>query len=138
MPYPKKPVLDHYQLELHQIDSLKPGESLPLTGTSEAIESIRYAIYSYLHHFRIKHLYKLNRVNPELLIVTRKPKHTVQIAYEGVHPEVKEFVSKYLLHITEEDEALALIRDHLEKSLWLSAADEWRRIQESGEAKELH
>lgn len=138
MPYSKNPNLEDYAVELHQIDSLKPGKSLPLSGTPEAIDAVRYAIYSYLHHFRIKHLYKLKRVDPTLLTVTRKPKHRVEVAYEGVAPEVKEFVSKYLISILDEDEALGLIRDHLEKPLWFSASEEWRRIQESGEAEELH
>ena len=38
------------------------------------------------------------------------------------------------INVSNEDEAITLIRDSLDKSQWLDAAEEWRRIQESGEA----
>lgn len=133
MGYPKTINIEGYEAEIQQIESLKPGESLPLTGTPEAVDHIRYIIYTYLFHFRLKHLYKLRRISPELLTVTRKGKHRVTVAYTGVDETIKTFVSKYLLDISDEDEALALIRESLEKSQWLEAAEEWRRIIESGE-----
>jgi len=135
MPYPKKANIDGFETEIAQIDALRPGQSLPLTGSVDAIDHIRGVLYAYLHQFKVKRLYKINRVAPERLIVTRKPKHKVSVAYEGTPSHIKEFITRHLSGIYDEDEALQLIRDSLEKSDWLETLDEWRRIQQSGESR---
>ena len=132
MPYAKRPNLSSIQEEIPRIESLRPGDSLPLQGTKEAIKACRYQIYAWMHSLSITHLYKIRTMSPELIIITRRVKHTLKIAYSGPPKQLIEFVALELAEILDEDEAIQRIRESLPKTQWIQAADEWRRLVESG------
>jgi hypothetical protein len=125
----QKSGFDEIRFITDKLEDMSPGQVLTVTPEPDvSITSIRQLLYSYLHYMRLKTAFKITQPSPDFLQVIRKRTMTATIKVEGKSEKAQVFVVDHLLDINNEDEALKLIRESMDKDLWIETLEEWRRI----------
>jgi len=128
MPYQKKG-FNQIKFITDKLEELKPGEVVTVRQADQRLlAKLRNLLYSYFNHTRIKPLFKLTQPSPVFFQVIRTQAVSAEVSVTGKSQTAEDFVLDHLLTISSEDEALDLIRQNLDKDLWIETLDEWRRI----------
>ena len=118
---------------LPQLKTLRDGESFVLEDTAEAMDTLRYYIYSWLHLNSMKELYALRRETPTTLRILRRTIPDPKLISVEMLSSAEEFVKDYLLDTETWDEAKGIVVEAIEKGrmsvdLLTEVEAEWRRI----------
>ena len=118
---------------LPKLKGLGEGKSFVLEDAPEAIDTLRYYIYSWLHLNSLKELYILRRETPKQLRILRRTIPDPKLVSMELTSAVEEFVKSELLEAETKEEAAEIIQqgvlggrlspDHID-----GAMAEWRRI----------
>ena len=104
------------ELDMHEFDSPKD------------LAAARNLVYSYMHHHRVKDMFRISTPTPTTLQILRKESLSFSTTKIRHDTTIETFIVDHALDAPNEDVALELIRKHLDKSLWEQALQEWRRV----------
>ena len=118
---------------LPRLKTLGEGESLVLEDSTEAIDTLRYYIYSWLHINSLKEIYSLRKETPTTLRILRKAIPDPKIVSVQRLSNAEEFVQQHLLDTETWDEAQIIVTKAIETGelsgdYLVEVMDEWRRI----------
>lgn len=125
MSYQKRAKLESWLVE--KLDNLESGCELTLEIDERALSALRHQIYAWMHEQGVKPYYKLSVLSPTRIRVTRKVSVNPRLV-EDVSPidqKVINFVSRHLVDIHDEDEAIRLIKENIQKDQWPYVLDQW-------------
>ena len=115
---------------LDRLSKVSSGERFYIYDSPAACSTLRYILYAWLHNNNLKNYFKLENVRPGVMAIKKMAMPQPKISSQGVDKRVDNFVLDHLLDITNENEAIAQVREHnLDDELAVKVIDEWRRLQ---------
>ena len=118
--------------EIELLAKLKPGESITILGSSEALGAKRYALYTYFHVSGLKERFKISNPSKEMMVVLKKtvgPSTLSECRIYHTPADLGEWLLEHLDELAEagEAEAKAFCQKHLPPTLVESAMELWKQ-----------
>ena len=115
---------------LDRLSKVPAGERFYIYDSPAACSALRYLLYAWLHNNNLKRYFKIENIRSGVMAIKKNAMPQPKISSQGVDTRVDNFVLDYLLDITNENEAIAQVREHsIDDELAVKVIDEWRRLQ---------